>query len=148
MACCFVQALKVVLTLVVFFKHLRLLCGPLVCCFVQALKVVLTLVFLFKQLRLLCGPLACCFVQALKAVSEPLACCYVQALKVVSEPLTCCYVQALKVVCKLWRVENGGGDARWALLFISSFKKKNTKEISNQISQETHIDAVLLIVLF
>jgi hypothetical protein len=29
--------------------------------FVQALKVVLTLVVLFKQLRLLCGPLACCF---------------------------------------------------------------------------------------
>ncbi len=59
-------------TLVVLFKCLRLLCGPLACCFVQALKVVLMLVVLFKQLRLLCEPLACCLVQALKVVSEHL----------------------------------------------------------------------------
>jgi hypothetical protein len=52
LACCFIQALKVVLMLVVLFRQLRLLCGPLACCFVQALKVVLILVVLFKQLRL------------------------------------------------------------------------------------------------
>jgi hypothetical protein len=63
--------------------------------------VVLTLVVLFKQLRLLCGPLACCFVQALKVVREPLACCFVQAPKVTSEPLAYCFVQALKVVLTL-----------------------------------------------
>jgi hypothetical protein len=38
-ACCFVQAVKVV-------------CEPYTCCFVQVCRVVLTLVVLFKRLRL------------------------------------------------------------------------------------------------
>jgi hypothetical protein len=44
-----------------------LLCGPLACCFVQALKVVLACCFI-QAVKVVCGPLLVVFVQALKVL--------------------------------------------------------------------------------
>jgi hypothetical protein len=42
---------KVVLTLVVLFQAVKVVCEPYTCCFVQVFKVVLTLVVLFQAVK-------------------------------------------------------------------------------------------------
>ena len=113
---CFVQVFRVVLTLVVLFKRLRLFDSLNTCCFVQVFRVVVTLVVLFKQLRLFDSLNTCCFVQVFRVVltlvvlfkrlrlfvSLHLFCSSVQG-----RPYACYFIQAVKVVCELRRVENG-----------------------------------------
>jgi hypothetical protein len=82
---------RVVLTLVVSFKRLRLFVSLRPCCFVQVFRVVLTLVVSFKRLRLF---VSLTLVVLFKCLGS-YACCFVQAVKVVCEPYTCCFFKCL-----------------------------------------------------